>query len=78
MRVLTSDLDSAGSIYPLRVPYEALKAVERVVVEFCQVPVLASDMDSAGSIYPLWVPYEVLEAVGRVVENFEYFDFEGG
>ena len=29
--VLSSDLDSAGSIYPLRVPYEALEAVGRVV-----------------------------------------------
>ena len=27
--VLTLDLDSAGSIYPLRVPYEALEAAQR-------------------------------------------------
>ena len=29
-----SDLDSAGSIYPLAVPYEALRAVGGLVVEF--------------------------------------------
>ena len=68
--VLTPDLDSAGSIYPLRVPYEALEAVGRVVVEFWQVLVLTPDSDSAGSIYPLRVPYEALEAVGRIVVDF--------
>ena len=31
---LTLDLDSAGSIYPLRVPYEALEAVGCIFDEF--------------------------------------------
>ena len=32
--VLNSDMDSAGSIYPLRAPYEALRAVGGLVVDF--------------------------------------------
>ena len=50
--ISTSDLDAAGSIYPLRVPYEGLEAAGCIFVDFWQVPISTSDLDSAGSIYP--------------------------
>ena len=58
-RVSTADLDSAGSIYPLRVPYEELRAVGSIFdMLWCWTSMGKKALDRVSLTTPPWTKVE--------------------